>query len=128
MMHGVPFVFFGAPLQERKIGHPEKIEFVRDVVAVSLLNFCDAQPDAAEHFAGDLPFVRRRRKCRSPSSICNLVAQRFLLRLGKEFHDRRFPFAVLDLDEGESFRAERFRDRGQFVDLADGDAGEILSR
>ena len=51
-------------------------------------------------------------------------AQRFLLVSRKELHDRRFPFAVLNLDEGETFGAERFRDRGQFVDLTDRDAGE----
>ena len=28
MMHRVPFIFLGAPLQERKIGHPKKIELL----------------------------------------------------------------------------------------------------
>ena len=55
-----------------------------------------------------------------------LGLQRALFRVGEEFHDRRFPFAVFDLDEGESFGAERFRDRGHLVDLADGDAGEAF--
>ena len=27
MMHGVPFIFFGAPLQQRKICHPKKVQF-----------------------------------------------------------------------------------------------------
>ena len=60
----------------------------------------------------------------SPSSICSLVAKRFLLVSRKELYDWRFPFAVLDLDEGQTFRAEFFCDRGQFVDLTDRDAGE----
>src|SRR5205823_11033429 len=49
-----------------------------------------------------------------------------LLRLGKEFHNRRFPFSVLHFDEGESFRSECFRNRGQLIDLADGNTGEIF--
>src|SRR5205814_9572765 len=48
------------------------------------------------------------------------------LGVGKEFYDRRFPFAVFDFDEGESFGAERLCYRSKLVRLADRDAGEIL--
>ena len=63
---------------------------------------------------------------RSPSSTCEPGLERVLLGLGKEFHDRRFPFAVFDLDEGESLCAKVFRNRRHLVDLADGDTGEAL--
>ena len=87
-----------------------------------LLHFGDAQTNAGRALRRRFPICRRRRECRSPSSILQFRSQRFLLRVAEEFHDRRFPFAVFHLDEGESFRAERFRDLGQFVDLADGEA------
>ena len=57
MMDRVPFVFLGAQCQERKIRHPEKIELRLDSSG-ELLHFGDAQTDPAQHFAGDLPFVR----------------------------------------------------------------------
>ncbi len=52
--------------------------------------------------------------------------QRGLFRIGEELHDRRFPFAVLDLDEGKALGPEIFRNRSHLVDLADGDAGKTL--
>ena len=71
-MHRVPFIFLGAPLQQRKIRYPKKIP-VRARHETSPSNwrtgqaFCDlptqilnlghAQPNPAEHFAGDLPFI-----------------------------------------------------------------------
>ena len=59
MMHRVPFIFLRAPLHERKIGDPEKIE-VRAGLAVGgshSLDLRDAQSDSAEYFAGNLPFA-----------------------------------------------------------------------
>ena len=118
MMDRVPFSLFGAELQEREIRHPKKIEHLG--AGNRLQDFGRAQAQTAEHFAGDVPFIGRKK---------NQVAfrdfeprpQRLLLRLGEEFYDGRFPFAVLDLDEGETFRAEIFRDRAQLIDLPDRD-------
>ena len=48
------------------------------------------------------------KKMQSPSSICSLAAKRFLLVSGEKFHDRRFPFAVFDLDKREPFAPKVF--------------------
>src|SRR5205823_10358389 len=58
MMDRVPFIFLGAPLHQRKICHPEKVQ-VRAGLAFNrsqTLDFRYAQSDSSEHFAGDLPF------------------------------------------------------------------------
>src|SRR4029077_15677516 len=41
-------------------------------------------------------------------------------------HDRRFPFAVLDLDEGQPFRAEGLCDFSQLVGLTYGERCKVL--
>src|SRR5205085_9947687 len=55
VMDRVPSLFFGAPLQERKFGDPKEIELLGTAHQILILS--DAQPEAAEHFAGDVPLV-----------------------------------------------------------------------
>ena len=55
MMHRVPFVLRRVERQQRKVGHPEKVE--RLGAFGQLLDLGDAQPQTPEHFAGDFPFV-----------------------------------------------------------------------
>ena len=123
MMDRVPLVFRGVELQEREIGDPEEIELLR--VFRQALDFGDAQTKATEHFAGDLPFIGAEEN-EVAFLDCEPGLERVLLGLGKEFHDRRFPFAVFDLDEGESLCAKVFRNRRHLVHLADGDTGEAF--
>ena len=94
MMHRVPFAGCGVELEEGEIGHPEKIELfgVRQALKLG-----DAQTQPAEDFAGDFPVVGREE---DEIAFFDLepVLQGLLLSLGEEFRDRRFPFAVFDLD------------------------------
>jgi hypothetical protein len=56
MMHGVPFVFFRAPFEQRKIDDPEEIpDFCN---RRQFLHFCNAQPQSPKNFTSDFPFVR----------------------------------------------------------------------
>ena len=74
MMHRVPFILLGAPLQKREIGHPEKIKLCvetfngRGTIGVgdfgnprfksrhlALISLCEV--GFAQNFAGDVPFV-----------------------------------------------------------------------
>ena len=50
--------------------------------------------------------------------MASLLRQRGLLGVAEEFHDGRFPFAALDLDEGQAFRAEALGVFGHRLDLA----------
>ena len=52
--------------------------------------------------------------------------QRLLFGVGEKLYDRRFPFAVLDLDERESFRAVQLCNFRKFVGLADRDSGKAF--
>src|SRR5207249_8424980 len=102
MMHRVPFVFLGAPFEERKICNPEEIPDFGS--RRKLLHLCDAEPQPTEHFTCNFPFIRAEEDA---VAFCDLEfrLQRCFLRFREKFHDRRFPFAVLDLDEGETFGA-----------------------
>ena len=52
--------------------------------------------------------------------------QRGLLGVTEELHDRRFPFAVLNLDEGETFGAVQLCNFCKLIGLADGDSGKTF--
>ncbi len=61
MMHRVPFVFLGAPEQQREICDPKKIP-VRAGRAVSrgalqIQDLGHAQTNSTKDFTGDLPFI-----------------------------------------------------------------------
>ena len=70
------------------------------------------------------------RRCREENHIAfghaELGGQRRLFRLREEFHDRRFPLAAFDFDEGESLRTERFRDFLERLELTLREIGEPL--
>src|SRR5438270_10538186 len=66
MMDRIPFIFFRAPLHQRKIRYPEEIPDVRAGVragwavtgrALQIQDFRDAQSNSTQDFAGDLPLV-----------------------------------------------------------------------
>ena len=112
MMHRVPFVFLGTPFKEWKICHPKKIPFRRarrSRPTLQILYFSNTQPQPAKHFASDFPLI-----CGEENAIAffdiEFRSQRPLFGLREEFHDGRFPLAVLDFDKGESFRAVQFCD------------------
>ena len=98
-----------------KLHDPQEVELVG--VGHQLEDFRHAQPDAAQHLADDFLFVRAEE-----NEIALLDAEFFgerRLFLGaEEFDDGRLPFAVLDLDEGETLGAVGLRHLGQFLDLA----------
>jgi hypothetical protein len=52
--------------------------------------------------------------------------QRALLGVTEELHDRRFPFAVLKLDEGETFCAVQLCNFSKLICLAYGDSGKTF--
>src|SRR5205809_580223 len=67
MMHGVPFVFFKAPFEERKVCHPEEVPLRRALIRagmtftrpiMQILPLRDEKPQTAKNFAGDSPCVR----------------------------------------------------------------------
>src|SRR5438067_6119429 len=116
MMHRVPFVFLRTPLEERKICDPEKIPvragLLRAGVAVcgpdQILDLGHPQSNSAENFASDFPFVRAEKEAVAFFDL-EFRTQRGLLSAREKFHDGRFPFAVLDLDEGETLGAVELR-------------------
>src|SRR5437870_9539014 len=62
MMDRIPFIFFRAPLHQRKIRYPEEVPDVRAGRAVTrsalqIQDFRDAQSNSTQDFAGDLPFI-----------------------------------------------------------------------
>src|SRR5205085_11501802 len=103
-------------LEQREIRHPKEIKVL--VVLEQLLHLSNPQSQTSEHFAGDLPFVGTEQ---NQIAFFNLEfrLQRHFLGLAEEFDDRRFPFAALDLDEGEPFRAECLCDFSKLIALAD---------
>jgi hypothetical protein len=89
------------------------------------LNFRDTQTNAAKHLTSDLPFVSREENAITLGDL-QFGTKRFLFGRRKKLHDRRFPFAVFDLDKGKSLRAKGFGDCGQVVHLSDGNPGKSL--
>ncbi len=124
MMHRIPFIFRGVEGHERKVGYPEKIELPRNLFVRSWISATRRRRRPSTSQA--MSHLSEPKKIRSPSSSASLVLSALLFRLGEEFHDRRFPFAVFDFDKGEAFGAEGLCDRGHFVHLANRDAGESL--
>src|SRR4029077_6783482 len=105
MMHRGPFVFLGAPFEKRKICDPKEIpDFTSER---ELLHLRDTQPQAAQDFAGDSPLVSRKKNAISLIDV-QFRLQSGILSATKKFHDRRFPFALLNLDESKAFRAVQF--------------------
>src|SRR5205085_535452 len=96
---------------QREIDHPQELPVVmadRELAAL-LQERRRLEPQAAEDRTGLLP-RRRREEDDVALGDVELLRQLRLLRVGEEFHDGRLPFAALDLDEREAFRAEGFRD------------------
>ena len=113
---------------QREIHHPQEIPLVvaESSSLPSLLEHVGhIQADAAEHFAG-VRHLSAPNKIRSPSSIPALLVSAAFLGVAEKLHDGRFPFAALDLDEGESLRAETLRGLRHGLDLALRGAGESL--
>ena len=69
-----------------------------------LLNLCDAQAQSSQDFTSNVPFIGSEKNAITLFDV-QLGLQRGLLGVTEELHDGRFPFAVLNLDEGETFGA-----------------------
>ena len=73
---------------------------------MSFREFRATKPDAPEHFAGVLPFIRAEKE-HVALGKAHALGERLLFLLGEEFDDGRFPFAAgAPLDVGEPFGAE----------------------
>src|SRR4029453_9203895 len=67
-----------------------------------------------------------KKKNHAPPPNFYFLFQAGLLSVAKELHDRRFPFAVLNLDEGETFCAVQLCNFSKLIGLAYGNSGKAL--
>ena len=124
MMDCVPFSFFFTALEQRKICHPQKIK--RLGLFRELLYLGHAQAQSAEDLTSDVPLVRCKENEIAFFDI-EFCLQCGFFSVGKELHDGRLPFAAFHLDEGESFRSEKFCAFRQVIDLSDGEPAKPLA-
>src|SRR6476469_5747775 len=123
MMHRVTFVFVRTPFEKRKVYDPKKIPHFAS--RHKLLHLCDTQTQSPQHFTSNAPFISSEKNAIALLNI-QLGLQRGLLSVTEEFHNRRFPFAVLNLDEGETFGAVQLCNFCKLIGLADGESGKAF--
>jgi len=128
VMRGEVALFCLVEGHQRKIHDPQKFPVVgTDRELAALLEQRSAlEADAAEDRAGFFP---RRRGEENDVAVGDAEAflQCRLFGVAEEFRDRRFPLAILDFDEGEPLRPERFGNIFQVLELTLRDVGEALA-
>src|SRR5439155_24787553 len=119
VMARIPTVLFLVEAQQRKVHHPEKLKavWINGQLPLSLQNLGAVKPDSAEDLTRDQPLVGGEQN-QVALLDRELVLERRFFGVIEERHDRRLPFAVLDLDVGEALRSETLREFGHGLDRA----------